>query len=567
MARTLSHGSLLLRVVLGAALAMAAVTAQVSAQPPRDAPESDEWTYTVRPGDNLWTISRDYLRSVSDWQRLQSRNRIANPYQLQPGTYLRIPFSWMKTEPAPASAVETRGTVELTRAGSTQPLPAGTAIRPGDVITTGKDGSLAVEFADGSRLQLESDSRVVFDVLSAFGRSGMVDTRVRLERGRANARVAPRRGRFRIWTPAAATVVRGTEFRAEFDEASDMARAETTAGLVAVVTSDAAVAVQEGFGSFVRQGEVPSAPVRLLAPPDLGSGPLVVRSLPVKLAVASLSGAVSYRLDVASDDQFQTLVLQANSTTGTFATSALADGTYSLRVRGIDEHGLQGMDAVSRLIVDARPEPPVAMAPQAGATVGDERPGFSWSRPAGASGFRFQLAREETRDTPIVDVVETTWAPAFTPANPVPPGEYAWRVATRAADGEVGPFGQWQTFTRRQRAPGPPPGQRREEAGRLWLGWPAGLEASRFRVQLARDAGFSDVVIDRVVDTPELGLERPSPGTYHLRIRTIESDGFEGDFGPAQSFEVLAPPPPSKKRSWTEFILPAVTVIVSFLAL
>ena len=82
----------------------------------------------------------------------------------------------------------------------------------------------------------------------------MVDTRVRLERGRANARVTPRRGRFRIWTPAAATVVRGTEFRAEFDEAS-VARAEITSGVVALTTDGAAVTVKEGFGlSCARAG-------------------------------------------------------------------------------------------------------------------------------------------------------------------------------------------------------------------------------------------------------------------------------------------------------------------------
>ena len=59
--------------------------------PPSSPP--DEWTYTVRPGDNLWTISRDYLRSDRTGRGLQSRNRVADPYRLQPGTYLRIPFA------------------------------------------------------------------------------------------------------------------------------------------------------------------------------------------------------------------------------------------------------------------------------------------------------------------------------------------------------------------------------------------------------------------------------------------------------------------------------------------
>jgi len=36
------------------------------------------WFYTVRPGDNLWTISETYLVSMDHWQPLGRLNRIAD---------------------------------------------------------------------------------------------------------------------------------------------------------------------------------------------------------------------------------------------------------------------------------------------------------------------------------------------------------------------------------------------------------------------------------------------------------------------------------------------------------
>jgi hypothetical protein len=545
---------------------LAALAPATSAQTPESSPTSEEWLHTVRPGDTLWALSREYLESTSFWPRLQRLNRIADPSRLAPGTRLRIPLSWMKTQPAGASVIETRGRVDVVRAGSSDgtPLLPGDTVRSGHIVTTGSDGSVAFEFADGSRHLLGTNGRVVFDGVRIFGTTGMADTHLRIERGRTRSQVTPRRGRFRIWTPAAATVVRGTEFRAEFEAESRVARTEVTSGTVDTSGASITVRLEEAFGTATAEGAPPAPPVPLLPAPSLGSEPLLVERLPLRVAVPVVPGAVAYHLEVAPDQRFLALAYEGTSATGEFRTGDLPDGSYAFRLRAVDEQGLQGLDATSTLIVDARPEPPVLIDPPTGAQLMAERPRFAWSAPVGATGYHFQLGREESPDPPLVDEQPVT-EPSFTAVPPLQPGRYVWRVATRAADGDQGPFSDWQTFTRRLPPPTPQPAPPQAEGGRVNLAWPMGGERSTYRLQVARDLAFTDLLVDEVTPNPAWTLEQPPPGTYHLRVKTIEPDGFEGDFGTPQSFEVTAPP--RKRRvPWGRILAPIVTVVVFVLA-
>lgn len=48
-------------------------------------------TYTVRPGDTLWSIAAHYLRDGSHWPTLARLNRLANPNALHVGQRLQVP--------------------------------------------------------------------------------------------------------------------------------------------------------------------------------------------------------------------------------------------------------------------------------------------------------------------------------------------------------------------------------------------------------------------------------------------------------------------------------------------
>ena len=63
--------------------------------------QAQDWAYRVRPGDTLWDVAGAHLKPSIPWQRLQDHNRIANPYQLPPGSTLQIPLAWLdRSRPA-----------------------------------------------------------------------------------------------------------------------------------------------------------------------------------------------------------------------------------------------------------------------------------------------------------------------------------------------------------------------------------------------------------------------------------------------------------------------------------
>src|SRR5438128_2072273 len=55
----------------------------------------------------------------------------------------------------------------------------------------------------------------------------------------------------------------------------------------------------------------------------------------------------------------------------------------------------------------------------------------------------------------------------------------------------------------------------------IYARWSAQAGVSRFRFQLARDSGFDDIVVDRVVYTTEIQIADLMPGTYYWRVAPL----------------------------------------------
>ena len=248
---------------------------------------ADDWIYTVRPGDNLWNLSEIHLSSMDYWQPLQRHNNISDPQNIPPGSRLKFPVAWLKYQPASALVIQLQGEALLVSAsdGSSRALTINTRLHSGDRIKTGADSNLNILFADGSELLVLSDSEVVMDSLSAYGITGMVDTRIRLQGGRVDTRVVPAQGpgsRYHIITPAAVAAVRGTSFRVSADTDKPVARSEVTEGKVGVSGSGASQLVPAGFGTITEAGKPPQPPRELLPAPDLSSLPAVLDRLPLQ---------------------------------------------------------------------------------------------------------------------------------------------------------------------------------------------------------------------------------------------------------------------------------------------
>jgi len=387
-----------------------------------------EWLYTVRPGDNLWNLTADYLIRMDYWPKLQALNQVADPEHLPPGMKLRIPIAWLKRLPTTARVLNVQGRAHAVIAATRQTIPveSGLFLQSGDTVHTGPDSNITLEFGDSSRLLLQADSQLNVEALSAYGPTDKVDTRLRLQQGRVESQVTPRATagpRYEIWTPAAASAVRGTRYRLGMDPATATARTEVLEGSVSFQGRRQTRTVAQGFGTLAETGKPPLPPVPLLPPLNVAELPPVVTRVPIQFGFPALKGAVAYRTQIAPNEQFETVLFDGVASSPAVRGPDLPDGDYVARIRGIDARGLEGRDAMHHFRLHARPEPPFLMRPLHQSAALEQGLIFEWSEPENAAAYHFQLATDEHFAPPLLDKPDYT-SSRLAPDQPLQPRPY-----------------------------------------------------------------------------------------------------------------------------------------------
>ncbi len=306
------------------------------------------WEYTFRPGDTIWSIAKQYTTTVDNWDEIQRINDIRQgpDRKIRPGTRIIIPISMLKQQPAPAVVIALSGDVSLLRAnGETAKVKLGDKLYSGDRVVTANQQGLRLQFADKSELQVLADTEVVLDKLSHHKETGMVDTRVRLNSGGINTRVEKQQpdSRYEIRTPAAITAVRGTAFRMSTD--GQVSKTEVTGGVVVVSAGESEVTLQDGYGIVAVKGQPLPEPVKLLTAPEVSVTP-VTGQTGVTLSWSVLQSAKFYRYQLASDENFDQLVLDSTTADNSLVLDQLQPGHYFLQIRGVDESELEGLNSV-----------------------------------------------------------------------------------------------------------------------------------------------------------------------------------------------------------------------------
>jgi len=504
------------------------------------APAAD-WIYTVRPGDNIWDLTDEYLTHIRYWRQLQRINNVQYPRRIPPGTKIRMPVAWLKVQPSPVTVVGVRGEATFHNAGDAQfqPLAAGAELQAGSWITTGAGGHVILRFADGSKIQLKPESRLELDLISAYGKTGMVDSRMRLQHGRIDMDANTGNGpatRYEITTPSAVSAVRGTRLRVSAETEEPVSRTEVLKGKVAVSGAGVSRVVPENHGTLVRSGSPPMAPQRLLPPPDPEPLEEIFDRVPVGLAWTGLDNAQAYRVQISENRDFEPPLFDSTTPHSHIRGPALADGAYYVRVRGIDGLGLEGQDTEKYFVVDARPEPPVLVKPQIAATVRDRVPNFQWSRPENAASFHLQVAADLSFAHRLIDQPAIN-ASQFAPQQ-LAPGRYYWRLATRDVSGDLGPYSDPQAFTLRPTPKSPALESSEIGENELVFRWRKGLPGQTYIFQFAADPEFNKILTSQAVAEPSAAIVRPRAGTYYLRIAAVDVDGFPGAFGTPQHLDV-----------------------------
>lgn len=516
-----------------------------------------EWQYSIRPGDTLIGVSASYLQQPADWLKLQRYNKVADAQRLPPGGKLRIPYAWLRQQPASAEVLLVSGQVQVMLPGqAAAPLVAGTKLNVGSEVSTAANSTAVLVFADKSRLVVQPQSQIKLDTVSVYAGGGMADTRIRLQQGRAEIFANPLRqtgNRLEVITPSAIAAVRGTVFRVAVEE--KRMRQETLEGQVSVSAAAVEVAVGRAMGTLAEQGKAPLAPVALSAAPDMSSLPAKFDRYPLRFTLPAQAGVESWQAQIAPDAKFERILLEKQARGAVLAFAELPDGNYTMRLRGIDAQGLQGLDGIYGFEVDAHPFPPILAQPGDQASVRNPRPQLKWTQSVEAEKYRIQFAQDAKFGEGLMEVVLD--AVDMQVAKELNPGKYYWRVASISPNGELGPYSDVRGFEYK-----PLPGAPELNASTLefdeqhmHMALPKLPAGQHYEIVLAKDQKLAQAIWQGKPDGTLLKIPKPEPGKYFLGARAAEADGTAGPYA-GQAIEV------PKKPIWPYLLLLAPLLLL-----
>jgi len=293
-----------------------------------DTQESIEYTIiardvTVVAGETLSSIAKRELGRAGLSTQLADFNGIAVSSPLSIGQTIRIPIH-VPARMEFADVIFVKGNVVARRAVKNEETPEAltvglqtsdfgngeaillerdTDILPGDVIDTGDSGFVSIEFSSGSVINLQPSTTAVLNRLNCLPSDDSCIIDITTIRGKVTSNVQTREDQpvdFKINTPYATAAVRGTYFDIDADQQNLIVG--VTEGLVDLTSkgSDKLVALDQGFGSFIKDGGSPNDPIALLSAP-------VFKRVPARIAQGDsiswwpLTDAVQYATQISND--------------------------------------------------------------------------------------------------------------------------------------------------------------------------------------------------------------------------------------------------------------------------
>lgn len=435
------------RIALAALAGVAAAGAgQAQGTGPSLNRQADVVRYTMRKGDNLYTLADRYCLRLADYRAVQTLNHIPNPRRIPIGRVVTIPVALLRAEQLSARLVAARGTVQARAGQRDLPIAVGMALAPGTALETGANGLLTIELPNGSRTTLPTRSSLVIRQLRRFLLNGVIDYDLEVAAGKAETEatpIAPDRGQFRVRTQRAVSAVRGTRFRVGYG--NEQSQTEVLDGTVAVgAERGTAQLIGQGFGAHVgADGAVTKA--ALLQPVELSDPGKVQIDPLVELALTPLPMASAYHVQIGADAGFVDVVADQTAAEPAVSFPDIGNGNWFVRATAISPDGLEGLYqtyAMKRRLTGLK----------ASAEGDFSAMRFRWSGAGeGVRAYRFQMARQTSDALPLVD--EAGLGPEGLELHNLDPGTYYWRVGVRQfADGDM--TEKWLPYEKLIVAPG-----------------------------------------------------------------------------------------------------------------
>ncbi|NOU01525.1 MAG: LysM peptidoglycan-binding domain-containing protein [Gallionella sp.] len=397
-----------------------------------------DYIYQVKKGDNLGKLSREVLDSPARWNEVSRYNKLRNSNLITPGQTLRMQLAWLKNVPAEARVESLTGAVTL----NGQAVKVGDAVPTGATLETPAGGSVRLSLPDGSTMNVLESSNVAAKQLDKKEQGNFFRAVFRIVTGRIEVfkkKYPLGQAPLHIQSKNATIGVRGTHFR--MGQEGDNTLAEIEDGLVGFEAEKISqhIELAGGQGS-VADGKHPLKVITLLPQPKFPNLGADFPPSSVSFIMPALNGATGFSGEVASDEEFRNLVAPVKAQGNLINIAGLSVGHYWLRLRAIDENGLQGMEGktaisvkVPELQVVTLPENVVLNVPK---FEQGEQIMITWQGKA-SSQYELQISVSDDFKLPLI-----TQASPFGTQLSVPtpmPGHYFMRV--RQIEGKR--IGEW----------------------------------------------------------------------------------------------------------------------------
>lgn len=543
-----------------AALALAALAglAARGAQASPPAPRGDEVAHIVKEGDTLEGLARDYLAAPRQWQQLQTRNKVADPRRLQPGSVIWIPVRLQPSESATVQFVQGAVTAQARAGDAPAPVSPGGKLEEGTALQVGPESFVTVKLADGTVVRVQAQSELQLRQLRRRGRAGSVQSVLEMHKGGVESTVPPSTEplrRFEIRTPLAVTSVRGTHFSVAMADSGQttasvlngsvavQSRRDTDSHPAASLTAPTAL-LAPGQGLAVATDGTVGAARPLLPPPDTSGMPAMLGDASLlAIDLPTTPGATRYLAQVAQDEALTQVLRHGSFADGRLRWKALEDGRYYLAVRAVDDAGIAGQPAVQPFTIKTRPVAPLHQSPAPGAVVPSGAAELRCTEVPGVRWYRVQVAADAKFTKPLRD--EQRLDECRLPIGALPVGNYFWRMASvqqlLGGQADQGPFAPPQPFTVAERPATLSLQALQADDGEptVRLHWPA-QPGQRFRLQLstASDTAFAQPAQDTVLDAPSWTGSNLPAGEYLVRIQVLDPSGLESEFSQPRKIRV-----------------------------
>ncbi|MFT7186326.1 MAG: hypothetical protein ACI84K_001724 [Pseudohongiellaceae bacterium] len=497
--------------------------------------KNQEWHYTLRPADNFQKISEQILNNKHSWTDLVRHNRIDDIASLEPGSIIRVPMQWLKQQPRPAKILSIAGNAQIKRTKDThyKVLKANMSIYVGDEVAT-KNGTLLIKLADNSLIRLEKNSNLVFNKLSHYGRTGMVDTQLRLKKGSLSTEISPlvKGSTYEITTPSAVAAVRGTKFRLE--TTPNETKLEVTEGSVNFSHQHGTAIVNTGEGARIKQ-DSPSIERSILpAAPETQFANKVIEDLPTTLKWKGKGKSESYHYELS--DSGNTLIQTAMTKKPEVTIDHVKNGDYKVAMRAVNTKGFEGMNQNSMLSIEIPTEVAEQLAPLDGSIIDTTKPTFSWQFEHSNTKGKLEVSDQSDFKRIITNFDFSTSTKASLRKG-LAPGIYFWRVSALTNDRQESTT-LAREFTVRGLLKPVNILSVNYIDNQVGIFWGNINHAKGYTLQISDSSSFETILKEEIIGKTKAHLRLSSGKRYFARVKGNSDGRYTSEFGPVKELYI-----------------------------